>query len=322
MRISSQRLAAEAEATGFRPEVLEKVLHLLGLLTSIRSHPYLTGRLALKGGTALNLFVFDVPRLSVDIDLNYVGGEAVELMQAERPRVEEALQAVFSREGHTVTRVPSDHAGGKWRLRYGSAAGPQANLEVDVNFMFRVPLWPVRTLDSRPVGSYSAQAVPVLELHELAAGKLAALFARTSGRDLFDAHRLLTQVELDRDRLRLAFVLYGAMNRVDWRTVSLDSIVFDKGELEGQLLPTLRRDGATEGLSPAHWGARLLDETRDALADLLPFTETESEFLDRILDQGEIAPELVTTDAGLTDRIKRHPLLQWKALNVRRHKSG
>jgi len=322
MRISSERLAAEAETTGFRPEVLEKVLHLLGLLTSIRSHPYLTGRVALKGGTALNLFVFDVPRLSVDIDLNYVGGDAVEVMQAERPHVEEALQAVFSREGHTVTRVPSDHAGGKWRLRYDSARGQQANLEVDLNFMFRVPLWPVQTRDSRPVGSYSAQGVPVLEVHELAAGKLAALFARTSGRDLFDAHRLLTEVELDRHRLRLAFVLYGAMNRVDWRTVSLEGIVFDRGELEAQLLPTLRRDAATSGPRPASWGARLLAETRAALADLLPFTEPESEFLDRILDHGEIAPDLVTTDADLADRVRRHPLLQWKALNVRRHKSG
>jgi predicted nucleotidyltransferase component of viral defense system len=46
---------------------------LLELLAGLESHPYLRGRLALKGGTALNVFVFDLPRLSVDIDLNYVG---------------------------------------------------------------------------------------------------------------------------------------------------------------------------------------------------------------------------------------------------------
>jgi hypothetical protein len=63
MRISPEKLAAEAETTGFRPEVLEKVAHLLGLLDAIRSHPFLQGKLVLKGGTALNLFIFDVPRL-------------------------------------------------------------------------------------------------------------------------------------------------------------------------------------------------------------------------------------------------------------------
>jgi predicted nucleotidyltransferase component of viral defense system len=75
VRISRETLVAQAEATGFRPDVLEKVALLLGLLNALSSHPFLKGKLALKGGTALNMFVFDVPRLSVDIDLNYVGAE-------------------------------------------------------------------------------------------------------------------------------------------------------------------------------------------------------------------------------------------------------
>ena len=97
MRISRERLAAEAKTTRFRPELLEKVIHLLSLLETIRSHPDLKGRVVLKGGTALNLFIFDVPRLSLDIDLNYVGGEALESMQAERPLVEAAIQEVLAR---------------------------------------------------------------------------------------------------------------------------------------------------------------------------------------------------------------------------------
>ena len=116
VRISPQRLGAEAEATGFRADVLEKAAQLLGLLDAIRSHPFLRGKLALKGGTALNLFVFDVPRLSVDIDLNYVGAVSRDAALDERPRIEEALQAVFSREGFGVRRAPPDeHAGGNGR---------------------------------------------------------------------------------------------------------------------------------------------------------------------------------------------------------------
>ena len=73
MRFSRELLTREAQATGFRPEILEKVFQLLHLLQSFLRHPFLRDRIVLKGGTALNLFYFDVPRLSVDIDLNYVG---------------------------------------------------------------------------------------------------------------------------------------------------------------------------------------------------------------------------------------------------------
>ena len=98
MKISPEKLTAEAEATGFRPEELEKAAQLLGLLDALRSHPFLKDKLVLKGGTALNLFVFDVPRLSVDIDLNYVGAQDRDGMLAERPKIEQAVKAVFARE--------------------------------------------------------------------------------------------------------------------------------------------------------------------------------------------------------------------------------
>ena len=106
MNLSRERLTQVAEQTRFRPEVLEKVIRLLALLEGFRQHPFLASRFALKGGTALNLFIFDVPRLSVDIDINYIGAVNVATMLVERPKVEEAVQAVCSREGFTVRRLP------------------------------------------------------------------------------------------------------------------------------------------------------------------------------------------------------------------------
>ena len=85
MRISRESLQREAAATGFRAEILEKVIHLFSLLDGFQRHPFLQGKWALKGGTALNLFWFDVPRLSVDIDLNYIGEVEREAMLADRP---------------------------------------------------------------------------------------------------------------------------------------------------------------------------------------------------------------------------------------------
>ena len=93
MRVSIEKLTAEAEAGEFRVEVLEKVVRLMGVLGGVRDHPFLKGKLALKGGTALNLFIFDLPRLSVDIDLNYVGAGDREAMVEERPMIERSRTA-------------------------------------------------------------------------------------------------------------------------------------------------------------------------------------------------------------------------------------
>jgi hypothetical protein len=234
--------------------------------------------------------------------------------------VKQAIQAVCLREELSVNHVPGDHAGGKWHLRYGSALGGSGNLEIDLNFMYRVPLWPIVPRRSVHVGTYSASDIPLLDLHELAAGKLAALFARQASRDLFDAHQLLTAGGLNPDRLRLAFLLYGAMNRRDWRSISLEDLGYDALELENQLLPVLSRS-VRESLQ-ADWALQMVEVCRECLSGLLRFTPREAEFLDRLLDHGEIMPGLLTDDAQLGARILIHPLLQWKALNVQRHREG
>ena len=240
MKISRERLLDQASATGFRPEILEKTILLLGLLERFLEHPFIQGRVALKGGTALNLFHFEVPRLSVDIDLNYIGAVERETMLEECPKLEEAIRAVCSREGFNIARSPTEHAGGKYRLRYVSALGQGGNLEVDVNYMLRLPLWTPQHLDSRSVGAYRAKGIPVIDLHELAAGKLSALLSRRASRDLYDAYELFRRAKLERDKLRFAFIVYGAMNRKDWRTVSVSDVDFDAANAARGILPTYR----------------------------------------------------------------------------------
>ncbi len=309
-----------AESTGFRAEMVEKVLHLLNLLDALNSHPFLKGKWVLKGGTALNMFMLDLPRLSVDIDLNYIGTLNREGMLMDRPKFDQAAQAVFSREGFIIKRVPDEHAGGKWRLSYQSFTGQSGNLEVDLNFMFRQPLWDIQLTDSYLLGEFQSKSIPVLDLHELAAGKLAALMARGQARDLFDSYRILSMDNLELDRLRIAFVVYGGMNRKDWRTVSIEDVNFDPAELTRLLIPTLDIRAIQEQGSPAEFGARLVRECREGLSMVLPLNDAEREFLDLLLDKGEIDSAILTDDETLQKRIQQQPLLEWKALNVRQYK--
>lgn len=320
MKFGAEEIQETAAALGFRPDSLEKVFRLLSLLETLRSNAFLRPRVALKGGTALNLFLFEVPRLSVDIDLNYVGAGDRDTMLADRPKVEQAVQSVCAREGLAVKRMPSEHAGGKWCLSFVNSAGSSDKLEIDLNFMLRVPLWPVTMLDSKPVGPAVAREIAVVDRHELAAGKLAALVARNASRDIFDARELLRRTDLDRDKLRLAFVVYGGLNRKDWRTVRIDDVSAEAAELKRELVPMLRAEVRPKEAEIVPWVEALVRETRALLNAVLPLEAHELEFVERLNGAGEIAPELLTADPAMQMTIREQPGLKWKAVNVKKRR--
>ena len=156
-------------------------MRLLDLVQEIARDRFLADRLALKGGTALNLFHLGLDRLSVDVDLNYVGALDRAAMETDRPDVDAALDRLLASRGYGIRRMPHEHAGGKWLMRYNSALGGSATLEIDVNFMARQPLFGTVRMESLTVGVKRAKDVLVLDLHEIVAGKLVALVDRHAG---------------------------------------------------------------------------------------------------------------------------------------------
>ncbi len=89
---SRESLLQAAKKRNYKPDILERVYRLLMALKQFKEVPYLRDRLVLKGGTALNLFHFEeVPRLSVDIDLNYIGQLDRLKMMEERKLINEAI---------------------------------------------------------------------------------------------------------------------------------------------------------------------------------------------------------------------------------------
>src|SRR5690606_11392888 len=99
----------------------------------------------------------------------------------------------------------------------------------------------------------AANDIPILDKHELAAGKLTALFSRNSARDLFDVHKMLLGGGMDVERLRVGFVVYGAMSRRDWREVGVRDVRLDPEELAQQLIPMLRKDALAGETSSETW---------------------------------------------------------------------
>jgi len=100
--LSIQTLQRIADDTGHQAGTLEKVLRPLDILQETAGDTILSERLALKGGTALNVFHLGLDRLSVDIDLNYVGALERSAMEAERPEVEAALNRLLASQGYVI----------------------------------------------------------------------------------------------------------------------------------------------------------------------------------------------------------------------------
>ncbi len=317
--VAVRRAAAE---TGFREEAVEKVFYLTAILGRMRTHPDLRNAWALKGGTAINLFHLDVPRLSVDIDINYVGQADLKAMQAARPGFERALEACCEREGCQVRRAPEEHAGGKYRLRYVGGVGGPGSLEVDVNYVQRIPLLGMER--RRPMLPFGGEAldVPVLTLEELAAGKCAALLTRAAPRDAFDAWQLLEIAPdlLTRPGLRLAFAVQAGSSREDLRASRSDTSPVSAKAVREELLPLLRAEARPLDGDPDRLAAQLTQVRQTVASTLLTWRKNEREFLDRLIEKGEVAPDLLTNDPALRERVAAQPMLRWKALHVRRHR--
>ena len=315
-----RRLAADS---GYREEIVEKVLYLQAILRQLAHHPDLAGAWALKGGTALNLFLLDVPRLSVDIDINYVGHGELEAMQSARPAFEAAVVACCEREDCTVRRMPAEHAGGKLRLRYTAAGGGTGSLEVDVNFLLRRPVLGLEHRAPRFPPDAGAETIPLLALEEIAAGKFTALLTRRAARDAFDAFQLLELAPdlLDRAGFRLAFLIYAAGARQDVRGLRPGTAAVTPIEVRDQLLPLLRVERRLFDGDPVRLAERLTEVCAAAGERLLAWTGREREFIDRLTDSGEIVAELIADDPAVQALVREQPLLQWKALNVREFRS-
>ena len=316
---SIQTLQRSAAVTGYSLDTLEKVARLLDMLAEISEDPLLAGRLALKGGTALNVFHLNLDRLSVDIDFNYIGALDRASMQKERPDIENAIARILASKGYSVRHRPVEHGGGKWVSRYASALGGNAALEIDVNYMYRQPLFGMARIESADLGGISASDILVLDIHEIIAGKIVALLSRRTVRDLFDAQRILSIDGLDWNRIKTAVLAFGACTRFDWRDVSINDITTPEDSPK-KLLYCLPQNHALNGKNFDAWVQKAISDCRQHFALLFDLSAGEQAFLGGVLDHGDINPHLLDgADPETQTRIRAMPMLAWKAMHVRRH---
>ena len=313
-------LTRHADFHGYNVEAFEKAVRLLGIVHAVSADPFLRDQFALKGGSALNLFLLDAPRLSVDLDLNFVGEPERERMLANRESVEAALASLVSTLGYEIRHQERKYEGGKWRLNYEAVDGGPANIFLDLDYMNRVPLWPPSRRPSTLLGPWRATDVLVQDPHEVVAGKLLAAAERNHPRDQFDAG-LLRAVSgrhpLDPDRLRLAFVVAAAGRKADARNLSALAPPSAAQTIAQELLPLLRSSDRPEPSALGAYSVGLHNMRYRTVSSVLPFTAAEMAFLDQVSDDTTVAADLLTSDPALQRRIEMQPTLAWRLKKLR-----
>ena len=317
MNLSAEHIENLATETGFRPETLEKVIRLGEFAADVGRHPLLSRVLALKGGTALNLMFGSPARLSVDLDFNYIGHEDRAGMQADRPEVERAIVIIGKGQGYRVQQSRDAHAGRKIYLSYTSVAGTPDRIEVDLNFLFRVPLGEVSIRSLWQPPGIARPEIRVVPLEELFTGKLRATLDRAMPRDLFDTVRLPGYGADIWDSLRLRRIHVALAATMPHPLYEYGQDRFDRvtdRNIEEHLVPMLQRaeQPMADELKTRAW---------QVVEPLVTLDDAEREYIERV-HAGELIPTLLfPDDEELADQLARCPALLWKIENVRRHLS-
>jgi predicted nucleotidyltransferase component of viral defense system len=171
----------------------EQVKLLVEILPALAREP----RFALKGGTAINLFEHDLPRLSVDIDLTWL---PVGNFANDAASIAESLAALGEalRSGPMRLHVqPSANLGAP--INRIIASRGRAQVKIETSPVMRGSVHPIRSMTVQPAveAAFGFAQVQVLHFADLYAGKLAAALSRQHPRDLFDMGAVLEQERLD-----------------------------------------------------------------------------------------------------------------------------
>ncbi|NJO33340.1 MAG: nucleotidyl transferase AbiEii/AbiGii toxin family protein [Rhodospirillales bacterium] len=161
---------------------------------------------ALKGGTAINLFVRDLPRLSVDIDLTYLSilprARSLGAIDKAMNRIAKSIERAIPRV--RITRASTEEAVTKLFVRDG---GTQIKIEVTPVMRGCVFAPGSRAVSPAVEATFGFAEMAVVSFPDLYAGKIVAAFDRQHPRDLFDVRDLLANEGVG-DELRTAFIVY------------------------------------------------------------------------------------------------------------------
>ena len=310
---NKRTLAKQAQEFGFIRDTFEKMLRLAEMLNYISGDPLLSKLLALKGGTAINLIIFVLPRLSVDIDFDYSLNSSKDEMIKDREEITKVIRRYMASEDYELSgKSKTTHSLDSFICSYTNSGGTRDAIKIEVNYSLRCHVLPFVSIPIETLGLFSETVVLSVAPIEIFAGKINALLNRTAARDLYDMNNMVKFNLFDESEsslLRKCVLFY--------LTISSDEVsnTFDIDRIYGlsnhiirtDLRPVLRKKDSFDLLSAQK-------DVADYLTRLLIINDNEHRYLEAFKN-GEYKPELLFDDVEIQERIRNHPMALWKIQN-------
>lgn len=310
-KYTKQQLADKAHEMNFVRDTLEKVLRLCEISNYFNSNPLTKENLALKGGTAINLTILDIPRLSVDIDLDLNNNCNRDEMLKTRALIDEDIRRYIKTNNYELSdRSKFYHALDSYVISYINLGGTKDNIKIELNYMDRCHILCPRVRKVTSLVNENDYQVLSLDPIEIYASKISALYNRAAVRDLYDVYNMITQNIIDSSNVELLrkcsiFYLSMSNNENVLEKTNIDSIT--QHMIRTNLLPVLH--------NASEFNVEKAKETvNDYFNSIMVLTKNEKEYLN-MLKAKQYCPELLFDDVDIVNRIKNHPMMLWMIRN-------
>ncbi len=306
INLSQKNIVQIAKETNFIKDNVEKVMRLADILEFIYTSKW-KDKFVLKGGTAINLFYCNLPRLSVDIDLDYIG-DTKEEMEKDKEDFWSFLQMALFQKNYSLSPQSKRYfALDSTVFQYINNAGNRDNIKIEINYLDRKHVLP---LEKKPIKTAVAESdvtIQVLNACELYGSKLAALIGRCKPRDIYDVYGIVkNNIVSDKEMLKRCTIFYNCIGGdANICSVSLDILdgVTDR-DINRQLKPMLNKN--------EHFKKDVaIAMIKEYLQDLLVFSDKEKEFV-KEFNAKNYRPELLFEDGEILERISAHPMALWR----------
>ncbi len=300
--ISRREIEKLKDETGFDGELLEKIFHLSRIISHLSKKEIIRENLALKGGTSLNFIYLDLPRLSIDLDFNFIGAVDKDGMKRIRAEIEKEIIRTGKDLGYITRNKGSSYIISRDLYSYEKLNGIKDHVKIEINYIQRLPLSaPVkrrfRSIFSGPMGPM----ITTHSLEELCAQKVIACVDRQLPRDIFDVEQY-SRMDMDIDLARRMTAVYFCINsnKKDPDLSTLDSI--DPAILDMKLKQFVRKGSMRSSED-------LIKNARAFMEKLFDLDKGSRKFIDDFYSKGVINSELIFP--GGPD-ISSHPSLLYR----------
>ena len=279
-----REIGKQAAELGFIRDTFEKMCRLTGLLSFFEHDPILSRYLALKGGTAINLTIFNLPRLSVDIDLDFAENLPLDEMTEIREVIRTTIRQYMAMNGYTHSdKSKTYHTLDSDVFQYNNTGGVKDNIKVEINYSLRCHVLPLVKRPIETLGIFEPVNVLAVDPIEIFAAKIAALLSRAAARDLYDTNNMVyfglfdeTQTDLLRKCVIFNAAISSEETPLGFEFVKMDNLTIH--DIRTKLIPMLRKKERFD-LAAAR------GRVHDYLSVVLTLSENDTQFLSLFANQ-------------------------------------